>query len=493
LHTAQWVGFLRIAACCASRFLRIAGQILKQQRLDAARGGWPDQRVAVNPSRNGAQMLTAAEAASELGVKLGTLYAYVSRGWLKSYRRKVGRQALYRRSEVEALRGVGTPERGLRAHSLPDASSWVTVAQPPTDGSPSGVIVAESAVSSIADGALAYRGYPIEELVGRATFEEICLLLWNGERPTPAEVERLNAEIGAITLPPAAAAALAAIGDDAPPLPRLEIMITAIAAEERKRQQRSRIDQAQVIIGCLPLAFAGGATVYAEASARAGRNGKRHHGGVAARMLDAVNHGDYVEADREALDRVLVACAEHELNASTFAARVVASTGADLYACVVAGLCSLSGPIHGGACDRIEEMLAKIEGGVGVERCVAAFQKKESLPPGFGHGIYPNGDPRAVLLKKVAVATARRRGRRIFEMAVKVEEAVWKQQRLRPNLDFYLTVCARMLGLPLGMPAAIFALGRCAGWIAHSLEQYADNRLIRPRMRYRGSSIRHWS
>ncbi|HEX4210965.1 MAG TPA: citrate/2-methylcitrate synthase, partial [Candidatus Binataceae bacterium] len=371
--------------------------------------------------------------------------------------------------------------------------------QPPTDGSSSGVIVAESAVSSIADGALAYRGYPIEELVGRASFEEICLLLWNGERPAPAEVESLNGEIAAMTLPPAAAASLAAVGDDAPALPRLEVMITAIAAEDRKRQQRSRIEQAHVIIGSLPLAFGQPLAIGeiriagSEAATRGGRNGKRHERGLAARMLELVHHGDYAEADREALDRVLVACAEHELNASTFAARVVASTGADLYACVVAGLCSLSGPIHGGACDRIEAMLAEIEAGMRVERCVAAFQNKQSLPPGFGHGIYPNGDPRAALLKKVALATARRRGRKIFEMALKIEEAVWKRQRLRPNLDFYLTVCVRMLGLPRGMPAAIFALGRCAGWIAHSLEQYADNRLIRPRMRYRGSPIRRWT
>lgn len=456
--------------------------------------------MAANPSRNGAQMMTAAEAASELGVKIGTLYAYVSRGWLKSYRRKVGRQALYRRSEVEALRGVSTPERGLRAHSLPDASSWVTIAQPPTDGSSTGVIVAESAVSSIADGALAYRGYPIEELVGCASFEEICLLLWNGERPAPAEVESLNAEITAMTLPPAAAAALAAVGDEAPLLPRLEVMITAMAADERKRQrQRSRIEQAHVIIGSLPLAFAGSqwpitgeAAAGVRNSGRTGRNGKRHERGMAARMLGLVRRGDYAEADRDALDRVLVACAEHELNASTFAARVVASTGADLYACVVAGLCSLSGPIHGGACDCIETMLAEIEAGARVERCVAAFNDKHSLPPGFGHGIYPNGDPRAALLKKVALAAARRRERKLFDTALKIEEAVWKRQRLRPNLDFYLTVCVRMLGLPRGMPAAIFALGRCAGWIAHSLEQYADNRLIRPRMRYRGSPIRHW-
>lgn len=473
--------------------LGIAGRVWPKW-LDAARDGWRNQRVAVNPSRGTPQMLTAAEAASELGVKLGTLYAYVSRGWLKSYRRKVGRQALYKRSEVEALRGVGTPERGLRAHSLPDATSWVTIAQPPTEGTPPGVIVAESAVSSIAGGALAYRGYPIEDLVERASFEEVCLLLWNGERPSLAEADAFRREISIMTLPAAAEAALAAVGDDAPPLPRLEVMITALAAEERKQAPRSRISQARVIVGSLPLAF--GESRVETPMENGGGNGNRDRhniqSGIAARMLALCNREAPAEADREALDRVLVACAEHELNASTFAARVVASTGADLYACVVAGLCSLSGPIHGGACDRIERMLAEIEGGTRVERCIAAFNEKHSLPPGFGHGIYPDGDPRAVLLKRTALTIARRRGRKLADTALKIEEAVWSRQHLHPNLDFYLTVCVRLMGFPRGMPAAIFALGRTAGWIAHSLEQYADNRLIRPRMRYRGSPLRHW-
>ncbi len=120
-------------------------------------------------------MLTAAEAAAHLRVKLGTLYAYVSRGWLKSYRRKVGRQALYRRSDIEALRGVIAPERGRRARSLPDASSWVTVAQPrTTESSPYGVIVAESAISSIIDSKLAYRGYPIDLRPLTATPHRCC-------------------------------------------------------------------------------------------------------------------------------------------------------------------------------------------------------------------------------------------------------------------------------------------------------------------------------
>ena len=435
-------------------------------------------------------MLTASEAAAQLGVKLGTLYAYVSRGWLKSYRRKVGRQALYRRTDIEALRGVIAPERGVRARSLPDAASWVTVAQPPTDGSPTGVIVAESAVSSIIDGHLAYRGYPIEELVERASFEEVCLLLWSGERPRPEEVDHLRAGIASARIPPPVVAALAAVGADAPPLLRLAVMMPSLAAAEHRLPARSRIDQARMIITVLPLGLASVAPHAGEAAAWLTPGGGLP--GMAARLCERSLAGDFAAADREALDRVLVACAEHELNASTFAARVVASTGADLYASVLAALCSLSGPIHGGACDRIESMFADLDAGARIDEALDVFSAKHSLPPGFGHTIYPAGDPRAALLKHVAKVTAKRKGRKLFETALKVEEAVWKRERLRPNLDFYLTVCVRMIGFARGMPAAIFAMGRAAGWIAHSLEQSADNRLIRPRMRYHGSPLRHW-
>lgn len=440
-------------------------------------------------------MLTAAEAATHLGVKLGTLYAYVSRGWLKSYRRKVGRQALYRRADIEALRGLTAPERGVRARSLPNASSWVTIAQPTGDASTAGVIVAESGVSSISDGRLAYRGYPIEDLVEQAAFEEVCLLLWNGVRPRPEEVAHLRENIDLARLPQPVADALAAIGDDAPPLLRLAVMMPALAAAEHRLLQRARLDQARLIIGALPLALplapAGHSGVESGAEDATG-SGAGGNSGMAARLLVRVR-GAAASDDCAALDRVLVACAEHELNASTFAARVVASTGADLYASVLAALCSLSGPIHGGACDRIESLFSDLANGLSLDRCLDSFSARGLLPPGFGHAIYPAGDPRAVLLKRVARATARHKGRALYQTALKVERAVWARARLRPNLDYYLTVCVRMLGFPRGMPAAIFAVGRAAGWIAHSLEQYADNRLIRPRMRYRGSPLRHWS
>jgi citrate synthase len=429
-------------------------------------------------------MLTAAEAASRLGVKLGTLYAYVSRGWLKSYRRRVGREALYRRSDIEALRGMTMPERGRRARSLPDASSWVTIAQPPTaDGSPSGVIVAESAVSSIIEGRLAYRGYPVEEVVEHATYEEVCLLLWNGERPTSAEVERLCKDIAAAQMPPPVAAALSGVGLHASSLLRLAVMMPVLAAQPRN-PARQRSDDAYEIVRMMPLALLPMAT--------SGSERKQQPVSTAERLLQAFAGPDFRKWERRALDRVLVACAEHELNASTFAARVVASTGADLYASVLAALCSLSGPIHGGACDRIETMFAALESGIPLETMLQRFREQHLLPPGFGHAIYPNGDPRAVLLKAVASSVSQHKGKRWYDTACKIEERVWRRDQLRPNLDFYLTVCTRMLGFPRGLPAAIFALGRAAGWIAHSLEQYADNRLIRPRMRYRGSPLRHW-
>jgi citrate synthase len=429
-----------------------------------------------------AGMLTAAEAANQLGVKLGTLYAYVSRGWLRSYRRKVGRQALYRRADIEALRGVVSTERGRRGRSLPAASTWVTVAQPRSvdDGAP-GVIVAESAVSSINEGKLAYRGYPIEEIVAHASFEEVCLLLWSGERPVAEEIAALRAEIQGAQMPASVAEALAAVGDDAPPLLRLAALMPMLAAWDRRQPPRTRIDRAKLIISQLPLALAHPAA-----------QGPPAGPGMAGRLLGWVPGSSAAEWEVEALDRVLIACAEHELNASTFAARVVASTGADLFASVLSALCSLSGPIHGGACDRIEAMFAELESGARVEECLAAFTRERRLPPGFGHAIYPDGDPRAALLRQVAHSIAKRRGRRLFETAIKVEGAVSKRERLRPNLDFYLTVCVRMLGFQRSMPAAIFAIGRASGWIAHGLEQYADNRLIRPRMRYRGAALRHW-
>ena len=325
-------------------------------------------------------MLTAAEAASHLGVKLGTLYAYVSRGWLKSYRRRVGRQALYRRTDIEALRGLVAPERGRRARSLPDASSWVTVAQPnrPAESPAPGVIVTESAVSSIIDGQLAYRGYPIEEIVEHATFEEVCLLLWNGERPSADAAAELRRAIASAKMPSPVATAVAAMGEDAAPLLKLSAVMPTLAAWERHRDKIDRSERARLIISILPLPLS--------RKVRAQDDGE---GGMAEHLLRNVANTTAADFEIDAMNRVLAACAEHELNASTFAARVVASTGADLYASILAALCSLSGPIHGGACARIEQMFAELADGVRLEEFLDTFGRERRLPPGFGTRFIP--------------------------------------------------------------------------------------------------------
>jgi citrate synthase len=283
-------------------------------------------------------------------------------------------------------------------------------------------------------------------------------------------------------MPPAVAAALSGVGQHAPSLLRLAVMMPVLAAQPHTSALH-RTDDARDIVRMMPLALTPGKSDIH----------RKQPFGTAERLLQSFLGPDFRFWQRRALDRILVACAEHELNASTFAARVVASTGADLYASVLAALCSLSGPIHGGACDRIETMFAALDSGVRLETMLQHFGEQHLLPPGFGHAIYPGGDPRAVLLKTVAASIAQHRARRWFDTACKIEERVWHRDHLRPNLDFYLTGCIRMLGFRRGLPAAIFALGRAAGWIAHSLEQYVDNRLIRPRMRYRGSPLRHWA
>src|SRR5262249_48837744 len=199
--------------------------------------------------------------------------------WLSSARLRLRRRLDYARPDIEARGALFALERGRRGRSLPDASSWVTVAQPKnSETATSGVIVAESAVSSILEGRLAYRGYPIEEVVEHAAFEEVCLLLWNGERPSPDEIAALRAEIRDARMPPQVASALAAVGEEAPPLLRLAAMMPALAAWDSRQAPRSPLDRAKLIISHLPLALA----LQRADGARPGE------GGMAARLLESV-------------------------------------------------------------------------------------------------------------------------------------------------------------------------------------------------------------
>jgi citrate synthase len=182
-----------------------------------------------------------------------------------------------------------------------------------------------------------------------------------------------------------------------------------------------------------------------------------------------------------ALDRALVLSADHELNPSSFAARVAASTGADLYACVGAALGALSGPEHGGACERVEALVVEIGAPQRVATVIEERTRRGDALPGFGHPLYPSGDPRAALL--LGASAPRRRAERTLAALVARMKAA---RREPPNIDLALVATALSLGLPAGAASAIFAVGRAAGWLAHVFEQRGAGFVLRPRARYVG-------
>jgi len=184
------------------------------------------------------------------------------------------------------------------------------------------------------------------------------------------------------------------------------------------------------------------------------------------------------------LNRALILCADHELNVSSFTARCVASAGATPYAVVVAGLAALGGVRHGGNTARVEAFLAEVDAADDARRVIASRLRRGELVPGFGHQLYPEGDPRGESL--LAAVTAAYPDSEASKLAGEAAEAASGLMDERPNVDFALVVLARVLGLPMGGALALFALGRTVGWIGHAIEQYETNRIIRPRARYIG-------
>ena len=379
-----------------------------------------------------AGFLTAAEAAARLGVTRATLYAYVSRGLIRAHEADDPRQRLYPADAVERL--AIERRRGRRPKEVAKAALDF------------GAPVLESAISLIRDGKLWHRGVDAVAFAETAQLEDVAALLWELPRA---------AAFGAPT-----SSTLAPI---APAVDAEGLLKRFAASGEGDATAAWVADPARLAAGC-------GALVRRMATAAAGAPGDDapiHTQCAAVWGLDR----DGARSVREALNL----CADHELNASSFTVRCVASTGASLQAAVVAGLAALSGPRHGGATERVESLFdaAEAEGAqTALRRRLAAG---ETLP-GFGHPLYPNGDPRAaVLLDNAANPIA----------AALANEAECLTG-LKPTLDFGLVAIRRALRLPHGAAFALFAIGRSVGWIAHALEQRSQGRLIRPRAVYVG-------
>jgi citrate synthase len=407
--------------------------------------------------------LTAAEAARRLGVKPATLYAYVSRGVLSRVRAPDGRTSLFGAEEVEQLARRGRPRR------------------------PAGVadITVESAITEITGDSLRFRGLDATRLAVSRTFEEVAELLWTGEFPSGRESGRepWRARPAALAAGRAAQAALPA---GTLPLERLQVIVPAMAATDPLRLQLDRpavIAAGQNIIAgmvdCLP-----GDVTSAAAEPVAGRlwsrlcagNGPGHGPG----------HGQSRPAPglMRALSAALVLLADHELAASTLAARAAASVRADPYAVVGTGLGAMSGALHGGASLGAETLMAAASGPEDVPRVVAELLRRGEKVPGFGHFVYRGGDPRAILLLDLV----RRVAPKSRQLAV--ADAVFAEVRHKslpePNIDFAIATLVRVAGMVRGAGEAIFAVARTAGWIAHALEAYSGPGPLRPRAVYTG-------
>ena len=373
--------------------------------------------------------ISADEALERLGVRAQTLYAYVSRGRVRAEADPADpRRSRYRRADIDQL--VGRKLRGRKTADVAQgAISW---------GEP----VLNSAITTVQDGRLWYRGRDAVILAETETLESVARLLRGGHGAALKRIER----------PPP------------PDLPDMRARAFAVLAARAAADPPSR--------GRAPLVLAVEATSLLDALADA-IAGDAGTGPIHERLARAWGCG--VGGD-DLIRRVLVLLADHELNASTFTARVAASTGASLSACALAGLAALSGPLHGGMAARVEAFAEEVER-KGAGPAVAARLAQGAPIPGFGHALYPEGDVRAEALLKVFEAPPAYRALHEATRAATGESA---------NIDFALTALARALSLPQGAPFALFAVARCAGWIAHAMEQVSSGSLIRPRARYIG-------
>ena len=399
------------------------------------------------PSRT----VTAREAAAMLGVSTATLYAYVSRGLLRSEPGEGSSRArLYLVEDIAALQA----RKEYRREPAKAAETALGYGMP----------VLDSSLTLIEDGRLYYRGYDVPTLARERTFEEVAALLWAGSFavdglfavPLAGADSRLHEALDGL--------------DPGSPIERFQTVLAQAGAADlaAHRFTPAAVAATGARILALLTRCATGTTDAAASPSLAN----------SLRQAWAPNRP---EAEG-LLSAALILCADHELNVSAFTARCVASAGSTPYAVVIAALAALQGYKHGGHTAHAAALLAAAAHGI--RPAIAGYLQGGDRLPGFGHPLYPDGDPRATCL--LALLAERCPGSAQVQLAGDVCEAVYAILGLRPTIDFGLAALGLALGTPRHSPLALFALGRTAGWIGHAIEQYVLDQLIRPRARYTG-------
>ena len=356
-----------------------------------------------------------------------------------------------------------------------------------------GIVAANSGICWIDGeaGVLAYRGIDIHELAERSTFEETTYLLWNGKLPTRAELEAFGRELAeARAIDPKIVEMLRSFPKDATPMEILRTAVSALSfydADEKDNTHDANVrksfrltSQIAMLVALYDRIRKGKEIVQADKSLS--------HAGNFLWMLTGEKPS---ETATRTLDIALILHADHELNASTFAARVIAATLSDIHSAITGAIGALKGPLHGGANEAVMHMLFAIDraGADPVEHVKKMLADKKKIA-GFGHRVYRTEDPRATHLRKMSEALGKSsKNPKWFEMSRKIEQYILAEKKLNANVDFYSASTYTTLGIDIDLFTPIFAVSRIAGWAAHVIEQLDDNRLIRPRADYIGRTV----
>lgn len=356
-----------------------------------------------------------------------------------------------------------------------------------------GIVATTSSISSIIDGVLTYRGIDIDELAQHATFEEVAYLLWYGKLPTQTELDELVRKLGDYApIPEQVIQQIKLYPDKTNSMAALRTAVSSLALYDEAANDMSseaNLQKAIKLQAQLPTVVAAFARIRQGQEPIAPKQGVS----VAHNFLYMLTGQEPDEIAVKALDQALVLHADHELNASTFAARVTVATLSDIYSGVTSAIGALKGPLHGGANEAVMVMLEEIGSIDNVDAYIQNKLDHKEKIMGFGHRVYKNGDPRAKHLQKMSQELGKLTGNTdLYDMSVRIESLVTGQKGLKPNVDFYSASVYTNLQIPRDLFTPIFAISRLSGWTAHILEQYENNRLIRPRAEYTGPAAQHY-
>ena len=353
-----------------------------------------------------------------------------------------------------------------------------------------GVIAADTRIGYVdgVNGKLYYAGYDVNDLAGKVCFEEVVFLLWNDRLPNRDELAELRKQLVAeIVLPKLLVQWFRRVPKGTHPMVVLRSAVSDLAIYDPEAADNSReanLRKAMRLVARIPAIIAGYYRTLHRGEVLPPDPGKS----LAENFLRIFLGREISREEAEAIELMFVLHADHGFNASTFSARVTASTLADIYAAIAAAIATLSGPLHGGANQRVMEMLNRIGDASAVDEYIDGMLARKEKIMGFGHRVYKVEDPRARYLRKVSAALCERdRQCEYFEMSGLIEKRVKAALKIYPNVDFYSATVQHALGIPTDFYTTLFAASRIAGWSAHVLEQHADNRLMRPRSNFTGS------